>query len=49
LRAAGHHQRAVFLHDFPPRRLHNLRRLYGDVVAVDAFDAQALKRALEEP
>jgi CheY-like chemotaxis protein len=46
LRAAGHQQRAVFIHDFPPRRLENLRRLYGDVVAIPSFDAAALRAAL---
>ena len=46
LRRAGHLQRAVFVHDFPPRRLENLRQLYGDVAAVPTFDATALERAL---
>ncbi len=46
LRAAGHRQPAVFVHDFPPRRLDNLRRLYGAVAAVPAFDAAALRRLL---
>lgn len=47
LREAGHHQPAVFVHDFPPRRLMNLRKLYGKVGAVRAFDAAAIVRALE--
>ena len=34
LRAAGLAQPALFVHDFPPRRLANLRQLYGDVDAV---------------
>jgi len=46
LRQAGHAQPAVFVHDFPPRRLDNLRRLYGRVDAVPTFDAAALRRAL---
>jgi ActR/RegA family two-component response regulator len=47
LRKRGHRQPAVFVHDFPTRRLENLRRLYGDVRAVPNFDAQALRLALE--
>lgn len=47
LREAGHHQPAVFVHDFPPRRLSNLRKLYGRVGAVRAFDAAAIVRTLE--
>ncbi len=43
LRAAGHHQTAVFVHDFPARRLENLRRLYGEVLAVPSFDAKAIR------
>ena len=46
LRAAGHAQPALFVHPFPPRRLENLRRLYGAVDAVDTFDAAAIGRAL---
>jgi CheY-like chemotaxis protein len=46
LRAAGHGQPAVFVHPFPPRRLGNLRRLYGAVAAVDSFDAAAIAAAL---
>jgi len=46
LRKLGHRQPAVFVHDFPSRRLENLRRLYGDVRAVPSFDAQALRLAL---
>jgi CheY-like chemotaxis protein len=46
LRAAGHTQRAVFVADLPPRRLENLRRLYGDVDAVPSFDAAALREVL---
>jgi hypothetical protein len=47
LREAGHAQPAVFVHDFPPRRLQNLRALYGRVGAVPSFDAAAIVRALE--
>lgn len=46
LRQAGHHQPAVFVHDFPPRRLANLEKLYGKVSAVPSFDAQAIAREL---
>jgi CheY-like chemotaxis protein len=46
LRKSGHAQPAVFVHDFPARRLDNLRRLYGDVRAVPNFDAAALRAAL---
>lgn len=46
LRKAGFRQRAVFVHDFPPDRLANLRKLYGDVHAVPSFDADAIARAL---
>jgi CheY-like chemotaxis protein len=46
LRAAGHAQPAVFVHEFPSRRLENLRRLYGDVKAVPNFDATTLRQAL---
>lgn len=46
LRAKGHRQRAVFVHDFPSRRLENLRTLYGDVDAVASFDAAAIRAAL---
>ncbi len=46
LRRAGHAQRAVFVHDFPRQRLDNLRRLYGEVLAVPGFDAAAIRAAL---
>lgn len=46
LREAGHRQRAIFVHDFPRERLANLKKLYGDVVAVPAFDAAAIREAL---
>jgi CheY-like chemotaxis protein len=49
LRAAGHAQPAVFVHDFPPRRLENLRRLYGQVAAVPGFDARAICAGLQGP
>lgn len=49
LRAEGFLQRAVFVHDFPRDRLTNLRRLYGEVRAVPAFDADAIAAALEGP
>jgi hypothetical protein len=48
LRAAGFGQRAVFIHEFLPRRMQNLRRLYGPVHALPTFDCAALLRALEE-
>lgn len=47
LREAGHEAPAVFVHDFPERRLENLRRLYGHVAAVPSFDAAAIRRAFE--
>lgn len=48
LRAAGHRQRAIFVHDFSPRRLAKLRSLYGDVGAVPGFDAEAIRRLITE-
>jgi ActR/RegA family two-component response regulator len=48
LRAAGFEQRAVFVHEFTPRRMENLRRLYGPVHALPTFDAAALLRTLAE-
>jgi CheY-like chemotaxis protein len=48
LRAAGFHQRAVFIHEFLPRRMDNLRRLYGRVHALSTFDCAAMLRLLEE-
>ncbi len=49
LRAAGHAQPAVFVHDFPARRLENLKQLYGAVAAVPSFDAAAICAALGAP
>jgi hypothetical protein len=49
VRAHGYGQPAVFIHDFPPRRLQNLQRLYGRVTAVPSFDAGAIRQALAEP
>ncbi|HEX3867635.1 MAG TPA: hypothetical protein VHV78_12820 [Gemmatimonadaceae bacterium] len=46
LRAAGFAIPALFVHDFPPRRLENLRRLYGNVSAVPSLDAATIRRAL---
>ncbi|MEM9189149.1 MAG: hypothetical protein AAGF12_08230 [Myxococcota bacterium] len=46
LRKAGCDVQAVFVHDFPPRRLRNLQRLYGRVSAVPSFDAVAIGAAL---
>jgi CheY-like chemotaxis protein len=46
LRQAGHAQPAVFVHEFPGRRLANLRRLYGEIRTVPTFDASALRAAL---
>jgi ActR/RegA family two-component response regulator len=48
LRAAGCSQRAVFIHEFLPRRMENLRRLYGPIFALSTFDCAALLRALGE-
>jgi len=47
IRRAGFRQPAVFIHDFPPRRWENLRRMYGPIQSVPSFDAQALLSALE--
>lgn len=47
LRARGHCQPAVFIHDFPGRRLANLQKLYGAVQAVPTFDAAAIRAALK--
>jgi hypothetical protein len=46
LRDAGFSQPALFVHDLPPRRLANLRQLYGAVDAVPSLDAAAIRRAL---
>lgn len=46
LREAGVDAPAVFVTDFPPHRLANLRALYGRVAAVPRFDAQQIRRAL---
>ncbi len=48
IRNAGHQGPAVFVHDFPPRRLANLKKLYGNVHAVGGFDAKAIGAALAE-
>lgn len=48
LRKAGFAQRAIFVHDFPPERLANLAKLYGDVHAVPSFDASAILALYEE-
>lgn len=47
-RLLGHMQPAVFVHDFPPRRVQNLRKLYGAVFAVPSFDSKAILRCLHE-
>jgi methyl coenzyme M reductase subunit C-like uncharacterized protein (methanogenesis marker protein 7) len=48
LRKAGFDAPAVFVHDFPPRRLENLNKLYGPVRAVPSFDASRIRAALRE-
>lgn len=48
LRRHGFAQGAVFVHDFPQKRLQNLQKLYGAVRAVPTFDAAAIRRALAE-
>ncbi len=48
LRKAGHNERAVFVHDFAPKRLANLKKLYGDVTAVSSFDAALILRAFDK-
>ena len=45
LREAGCAAPAVFVHDFPDRRLANLRKLYGRVAAVESFDAARILEA----
>lgn len=47
IREAGFDGPAVFVHDFSPRRLSNLQRLYGRVSAVPTFDAAEIRAALE--
>lgn len=47
VRAAGFMQPALFIHEFLPRRLENLERLYAPVHALPAFDAAALLRFCE--
>jgi len=47
LRQAGHRQRAVFVHDFPKKRLDNLRHLYGEVSAAPSFDAGIIRRLFD--
>ena len=46
LRRAGYNQPAIFVHDFAPRKLDNLRRLYGEVLAAPSFDAAFIRGAL---
>lgn len=46
LRERGFDAPALFVHDFPPRRLSNLQRLYGAVSAVPSFDAARIREAL---
>jgi DNA-binding NarL/FixJ family response regulator len=46
LRADGCSAPALFVHDFPARRLANLRQLYGDVHAIASFDAQVIAQVL---
>jgi CheY-like chemotaxis protein len=48
VRRRGFRQGAVFVHDFPQRRLANLQQLYGAVSAVPTFDVTAIRRALKE-
>lgn len=48
LRRHAYHQPAVFVHDFPERRIQNLRKLYGDVSAVPSFDVATLLSALSK-
>lgn len=47
LREAGCAAPALIINDLPPRRLGNLRALYGAVDAVPDFDAPAIRAALE--
>jgi ActR/RegA family two-component response regulator len=45
LRSKNCNARAIFIHDFPIKRLENLRRLYGDVAAFPSFDAANIRAA----
>lgn len=47
IRKAGHTEPALFISDLPPRRVENLKKLYGEVAAVPGFDAAAIRAALE--
>ncbi len=46
LRKLGCEARAVFVQDFPRKRLENLRSLYGRVDAVPSFDAARIRALL---
>ena len=46
LRTAGFGQPAVFIHEFPPRRMQNLKKLSDPVHALSSFDATALLHLL---
>ena len=46
IRKAGYAQPALFISDMPPRRVDNLRKLYGTIAAVPGFDAAAIRSAL---
>jgi hypothetical protein len=48
VRRHGYRQPALFIHDFPARRLANLRKLYGEVSAVPTFDAAAIRGMLRK-
>ena len=39
---------ALFVHEFPERRLKNLQKLYGKVGAVTSFDAAQIRRSLAQ-
>lgn len=46
LRKAGHALPVLFVADMPPRKVENLRRLYGAVRVVPHFDAGAIRREI---
>lgn len=47
LRRRSYDHPVLFVSDLPPRKLDNLRRLYGKVHMVPNFDASAIRREIE--
>lgn len=48
LRENGRDQPCLFVHDMAPKKLQNLRNLYGAVFSVPNFDAAAIRKELKE-